>query len=620
MEGYCQNTESATLNSSLKEAAASGWSLYPIWPVDEQGVCTCGKGPECGDPGKHPVGEAAPHGFNSASAEPQRIAEMFSRAPTGAPPGLATGRGSRVVVLDSDWYEGGFGSLKRLEDEHGRLPPTRLHQSGGGGLHHFFGYPDGVGWLPTRTGHNALAPGLELLADAGAVVLPPAQHWTGGEYSVLIDRPLAPLPRWIVDMALDPGLRVLDGDGEGAAETHFVLPEMIREGTRNTTLYRFACSLRAHGWDHDAILAELRRTNRERCDPPLDDAEVRGRARSAAKHRKGHAWSVSPAVVEAVGYLEEKAAGRTKKGTSAFSGWAVYRALLDCMKRHGRLHLGRDVAVRIAVRQLSLDAGVSLRTVHRALDELDASGLVYRVSAGYGATPGVLAVRVPRRAHPGTIHTTPPGSVERGKAQLEKKQEDEPLYKLRHGYGLEKGAGEVLDTVAEAGEVGIRRTELGAKLGREPDSLKRWLRKLVELGLIVRPRRGTYRAVKNWRRILQKERVLSGERKAEGRDRDRYEQQREEYREALAEKRERRRQHAEKESAGADGAAEPPEAPQNADGPPATGGRTTKVPEERIARLVREGMSRRWAEAEVLGADLGDVRCPPRRTRAGDRL
>jgi len=97
--------------------------------------------------------------------------------------------------------------------------------------------------------------------------------------------------------------------------------------------------------------------------------------------------------------------------------------------------------------------------------------------------------------------------------------------------------------------------------------------------------------------------VKSGQRKSESLDRERYEQQREGYREHLAEERDKRRRHAEKESVGADGAAEPPEAPQKADGLPATDVRTTKSPEERIARLVREGMSRRWAEAEVLGAN-----------------
>jgi len=46
-------------------------------------------------------------------------------------------------------------------------------------------------------------------------------------------------------------------------------------------LYRYGCSLRAHGWDRIAILAELRQANEERCVPPMPDDEVRKIARSA---------------------------------------------------------------------------------------------------------------------------------------------------------------------------------------------------------------------------------------------------------------------------------------------------------------------------------------------------
>jgi hypothetical protein len=162
-----------------------------------------------------------------------------------------------------------------------------------------------------------------------------------------------------------PELRVVEGEGLGSPaqqpEGRFELPERIHKTAhgRNDTLYRYGCSLRARGREHAAILAELRRVNEERCVPPMSDDEVRKIARSAASHAPGNASTVAPEVLVAVAFLQERAGHRPKKGLAAHSRWAVYRALVDCAKRHGWMHRRRDVAVRISVRRLALDAGLS---------------------------------------------------------------------------------------------------------------------------------------------------------------------------------------------------------------------------------------------------------------------
>jgi hypothetical protein len=127
----------------------------------------------------------------------------------------------------------------------------------------------------------------------------------------------------------------------------------------------------------------------------MSDYEVRKIARSAAHYQPGNALTVSPEVLAAVAYMEERAKHQAKKGLAAHSRWAVYRALLDSAKRHGRMHRGRDVVVRISVRRLGLDAGLGKTATQDALAELDATGLVYRVSRGHGPVPGSLALRVP---------------------------------------------------------------------------------------------------------------------------------------------------------------------------------------------------------------------------------
>ena len=520
--GRIPDVEHQTLHEVLLTAEEK-WELYPIHGVDADNVCACPRGAVCPDPGKHPT---TPHGFNDASSDPERIAELFARWP-GDNVGHKTGSASGTVIVDVDPRNGGMETLGRLQAEHGYFPPTRLHATGGGGFHYVLGYPEGVKELPSRT----IGPGMELKGNGAGVVLPPSNHTSGGRYEVLINAPLAPLPSWVVEIARRE-LRVLAGGGQQPTESRFKLPEHIHEtaSPRNRTAFEYGSSLRAHGWDHPAILAELQRVNVERCIPPMSDYEVRKIARSAARYELGNALTVSPEVLAAVAYLEERAKHRSKKGLAAHSRWAVYRALLDCAKRHGYMHKGRDVAVRIAIRRLALDAGLGRTATQDALTALDDSGLVYRASKGNGSVPDFLALRVPDTDVPGTFApppqpspTVPPSSV------------SETLYRLRHGPGrIGKSAAAVLEAVVEC--PGVSRGELGARLGKKPDSLSRPLKKLVDRGLIERCGKGRYRPTDNWQQVLDRERTFSGEKLTERLDEQQYEREREAYRQYLAHK------------------------------------------------------------------------------------
>jgi hypothetical protein len=130
-----------------------------------------------------------------------------------------------------------------------------------------------------------------------------------------------------------------------------------------------------------------------------------------ARYQPGNALTVSPEVLTAVAYLEERAKHRAKKGVAAHSRWAVYRALIDCAKRHGYMYKGRDVAVRISVRRLALDAGLGKTATQDALTALEASGLVYRASKGNGPVPGALALRVPDTDVLGPFVPPPPNAL-----------------------------------------------------------------------------------------------------------------------------------------------------------------------------------------------------------------
>lgn len=376
MKEYIENGEPTTSNHGVRDDGGSGWALYPVWPVDCLGVCTCRKRAGCEGLGKHPMTR---NGIHDASSDPEKVAAMLSRRP-GCNLGLRTGLASGVTVLDVDSYEGGGSSLKRLQKEHGPLPATRLHQSGSSDLHYFFAIPEGLDRLPSRT----ISPGVELKADGAGVVLPPSNHASGGRYEVLIAGPLAPLPRWVMEPVSKR--TVIEGGGkerhERPTRSRYVLPETIYESspTRNRTLYLYGCSLRAHGQDHAAILRELRRTNAERCVPPMPDNEVRRIAGSAAGHAPGSASTATAEVLEALGAIEAALWARPWPGMGGKSERSVMVSLIKVARRHGTL-IPAGVRVSIATRPLAEDVGMPQPSLMRVVRRLRRAGVVRKDDA-----------------------------------------------------------------------------------------------------------------------------------------------------------------------------------------------------------------------------------------------
>ncbi len=456
---------------------------------------------------------------------------MFSRRP-GANVGLRTSRGSGVVALDQDPRNGGFDSLDRLEAEHGKLPDTCLHYTGGGGAHYLFRNPEGV-----ELKSKDLAPGLELKAGTG-IVLPPSNHASGRKYRAMNAAPLAPLPSWILELARKRDLRVVEGEGQGVshAEIRYRLPERIHKDIRNTELCSYAGSLRAQGWEPPDILSELLRVNRERCVPPSPDVELEKIALQSGSWDKGNASAVAPEARQAVAWLAQKAQQRSWSSRGASTRWAVYRALLNCAWEHGWMSGNRAVAVRISVRELRRAAGVgSKATLHSALKALDEALLVYRVSSGEGTMPGVLALRLPEGYKPEPF--VPPSSApSTGTALYPSAGSLEALHQLRHGYGIGKLVGAILEQVVEC--PGVSRQEIAASMGpnRKPETLKRPLRELRDAGLVENRVRGRYWPVDNWQQVLDRVRTMSGEKLAENLAQQRDEREREAYRLRLAEK------------------------------------------------------------------------------------
>ena len=272
-----------TLVQSALEYAAKGWRVLPIHTI-RNGVCSCGKA--CGSPGKHPVAAFVPNGLKGASTNPVVIAEWWRHMPD-ANIGIATGRQSNLWVLDLDARrsirlgEGvlvpeGEYSLKQLVLENRPLPPGPVVETGGGGRHYYYAYPDEPGIFGNK--HN-LAPSIDVRGEGGYVLAPPSLHPSGQQYrweaGNEASNRLYPPPRWLYD---------LEPDFEMAGGTTFVEQDSVAEGGRNDYLFHYAASLRGQGYDEQMLGDAVAAHNEAVCIPPVTDAEVRQIVKSAMRY------------------------------------------------------------------------------------------------------------------------------------------------------------------------------------------------------------------------------------------------------------------------------------------------------------------------------------------------
>lgn len=175
--------------------AGLGWAVVPVH-TPGPGGCSCGR-EDCPSAGKHP--RVRWQGYASRRPRPDEIRAWWRRWPDA---GLAviTGRVSGVAVLDVDPRSGGDATLAALEARWGPLPATPETLTGGGGRHLWLDPGDAV------LASAAPAPGLELKAEGGVVVVPPSLHASGRRYAWRDgrspwERAPAPLPGWLASLA-----------------------------------------------------------------------------------------------------------------------------------------------------------------------------------------------------------------------------------------------------------------------------------------------------------------------------------------------------------------------------------------------------------------------------------
>lgn len=218
---------------------------------------------------------ATPHGFQDATTNTARLEAWWGVSDGGETRPLnlaiATGRASGLWVVDLDGEEG-LETLEALEAEHGPLPPTVTVATPSGGQHLYFRLPEGV---EVRSRARVL-PGVDVRGDGGYVLAPPSTV-DGRHYRWLRLGEVADPPEWLLEIAA-PRSEPQRASAPPSAAARWP------EGHRNDRLFREGCALRRRGYSASEIEAALLALNAQRCDPPLDESEVRKIAHSAARY------------------------------------------------------------------------------------------------------------------------------------------------------------------------------------------------------------------------------------------------------------------------------------------------------------------------------------------------
>lgn len=476
----------------------------------------------CKPGGKEPLTR---RGHLDATTDPRRITAWWRRWPD-ANIATPTGRGSGLT-LDVDHP----ASLDALEAEHGKLPPTRTHSTGSGGMHLIFRYPDGV---EIRNSARKLGFGLDVRGEGGYMIVPPSR--TTRPYEVLDALPLAEPPAWLVE-ALTEAQRARSGGAGRASRGYSISAALdgppIAEGTRDNTLASIAGVLHDGSRDLDQLTAELVEINARRCEPPLPERQVEKIARSIHRREPCKQSSrTTPVVREIVHELRRAVEDHGWSGVADHSTRDVYLVLLDCGDEHGT-EIGPGVRVSISVREIAERAAIgSTLTVWRCINRLRRRGLVRRDGTGRGPQSGAIVLLCGPRAQVNTL-TTGGAGEEREEASVYFRASAPRLRWSAPGHGgrLGKIRGRIIDLLESRGPLTVE--ELADELAhkRPWDLRRRTLAPLVAAG-VVECVSGEYRLTAGWRQVLDKRREEDGEIEAARWQRKQHEDQRERFREA----------------------------------------------------------------------------------------
>jgi hypothetical protein len=256
--------ENETLQAALW-LAQQGIPVFPCHCPEGLNGCSCNN-PRCSKPGKHPLTQ---NGFKDATTDLEQIKTWWGQWPE-ANLAIPTGLPSGLLVMDFDPRDGAPSDREGCAQVIGGIPDEAAEViTGGGGRHIYFQYNPTL--FPRGTPEK-IANGVEVKAAGDYVIVAPSRHKSGKRYewdgmegrNHLLTLPLPPAA--LIEKI---NTAVLRKNTPPAEERKW------GTGERNHQLTRIAGAMRRYGMTAAAIEPALQEANRNQCDPPLGDAEVR---------------------------------------------------------------------------------------------------------------------------------------------------------------------------------------------------------------------------------------------------------------------------------------------------------------------------------------------------------
>ena len=165
--------------------------MFPLHFIRNHGTdaarCSCGH-EDCARPGKHPLiaKAAGGNGKDDATLDADQI-DIWSDNQPHANIAMPTGEPSKVLVIDIDGEQG--AKSKAWLASQGYLLHDTCMATTGRGEHLYYRHIKGL-----KTSASKLAPGIDVRAEGGQIVLPPSKHISGRTYT-WVRSPLEMKPR-----------------------------------------------------------------------------------------------------------------------------------------------------------------------------------------------------------------------------------------------------------------------------------------------------------------------------------------------------------------------------------------------------------------------------------------
>lgn len=230
------------------------------------------------------------HGLKDATTCLPDIKEWWEAYPDDNV-AIATGRVSGNIGVididcDDDTGKDGFEFLRAWERTHGELPETWTVKTARGGQHLYYRFE---GSVPSNTANEEI--GIDFRGEGGYVMAPPSVHPNGRRVEWDMhpdDYDLA----WADERVME-FLKSIAPTNSVTRAGGFELPESIKPGERDNTLFKYACSLQSQGFSDAEIFVLVQDANERRCPSPLAKRDVDAKVRQALKYDKGKPIDIS---------------------------------------------------------------------------------------------------------------------------------------------------------------------------------------------------------------------------------------------------------------------------------------------------------------------------------------